>query len=83
MAKRKPRYFLLTYFDDDAKTFNIIGPITDDETVTQRTVALRRMGRHVRVSTSKPMIDPNKVPSIQKYMGNAPAGFRHAPNLKW
>ncbi len=83
MANRKPRYFLLTYFDDDAKAFNVIGPVTDDESVIERTVELRKVGRHVRVSTSKPMSDPDKVPSIQKYIGKAPAGFRLAPGLWW
>ena len=83
MAKRKPRYFLLTYFDDDAKTFNVVGPVTDDEAVTERTVELRRLGRHLRVSTSKPMSNPDKVPPIQKYIGKAPEGFRHAPGLRW
>ena len=83
MASRKPRYFLLTYFDDDAKTFNVIGPVTDDEAVIERTVSLRKMGRHLRVSTSKPITDPGKLPSIQKYIRKGPEGFRHAPGLWW
>ncbi|MGD0339945.1 MAG: hypothetical protein ABSB78_14285 [Bacteroidota bacterium] len=83
MATRKPRYFLLTYYDDDSSTFNVIGPISDDEAVTQRTVELQKEGRHVRVSTSEPMTDPVKVPSIQSYLRNAPTGFRYDPSLRW
>jgi hypothetical protein len=83
MPPRKPRYFLLIYYDDDAKIFSVVGPISDDQAVTARTVELQNMGKHVRISTPKPEVDLNKVPSIEKYMRGKPVGYRHDPNLKW
>jgi len=83
MSARKPRYFLLTYYDDEAKTINVIGPITDDESITKKTVELRAKGRRVRVSTTEPQMDVKKVPSIRDYLKNAPAGYKHDPNLRW
>ncbi len=35
MGRRKPRFFLVTLCDDGAKTFNVIGPITDDEAINR------------------------------------------------
>ena len=84
MGRRKPRYFLLAYYDRDAKTFNVGNPITDDTLVVERTVALQKLGRNVSISTiSKPETDINKVPDPKDYINSGPSGYKYDPNLSW
>lgn len=83
MGVRKPRYFLVYYYDDEARTFNATGPITDDRAVTDRTVELQKTGRRVRISTSTPEKDLSKVPSPQTCTTQGPAGYKYDPTLRW
>jgi hypothetical protein len=84
MGHRKPRYFLLAYYDDDTKTFNVTGPIIDDTVVTERTVELQKSGRNVRISTASNIeTDINKVPNPRECIHLGPRGYKYDPNLKW
>lgn len=84
MGVRKPRYFLLAYYDDDAKTFNITGPITDDRPARERTFELQKSGRNVRMSTaSNRETDINKVPIPKDCIHLGPRGYKYDPNLIW
>ena len=83
MGIRKPRYFMLYYYDDDAKVFNVVGPITDDTLVGKRTVDLQHSGRNVRISTTSPETDAGKVISIEECIRRAPVGYKYSPSLKW
>jgi hypothetical protein len=84
MGYRKPRYFLLAYYDDDAKTFNVTGPITDDTAVTNRTVELQKSGRNVRISTASNLeTEVSKVPDPKDRIHLGPRGYKYDPNLKW
>lgn len=84
MGVRKLRYFLLVYYDDDAKTFNVTGPVTDDTVVTKRTVELQKAGRKVRISTGSNLeTDISKVPSPESCIHLGPPGYKYDPNLSW
>lgn len=83
MGVRKPRYFLLAYYDDDAKTFNVTGPVTTDRIAGERTIELQKSGRKVRISTTTPEIDVKKVPSPESCIHSGPSGYRYDPDLSW
>lgn len=83
MVRRKPRYFLLIYKDHDSKTFNVIGPITDDTAVTTQTVKLQEAGQSVNIETTDPQIDPRKVPSVESVIRQGVAGYTYDSNLGW
>lgn len=83
MGVRKPRYFLLFYYNDDAKTFNVTGPITDDTAVTDKTVELQKSGKNLRISTSNPEMDIRKVPNLKNCIHLGPSGYKYDPNLSW
>lgn len=74
---------MLYYYDDDVRTFNVVGPITDDSYVGQQTLDILKSGRKVRISTTDPEIDIKKVPSLVTCINRGPEGYKHDPNLRW
>lgn len=85
MPNRKPRFFLLTRYDDDTKKFNTIGPITGEEEqmIIKTTNALRKHGRKVRISASPQQTDISKVPSAEEYNRKQLVGYTYDPDLLW
>jgi len=79
----KLRYFLLIYYDDDRQKFNVTGPISDDEDVTEKTVSFQRQGRRYRISTTNSETDKGKVPSVQKVIDQGVEGYTYDSDLKW
>lgn len=47
-ARRAKRSFFLVLVDDDQKTFNVVGPMTDDTAWNHKIVSLQEGGRQVR-----------------------------------
>jgi hypothetical protein len=74
---------MLYYLDNDAKTFNVVGPVSDDDAVRKSTVALQEKGRKVRIFTSSPETDIKKLPSIQQCVMWGIAGYKYDPKVKW
>ena len=73
--------FWLIYVDDDANTFNIVGPLNDDTEITEKTVELQKQNRNVRIYTLEVGKD-NKESLINQHQNQ----FKHLTydkNLKW
>lgn len=85
MGQRKPRYFMLFYYDDDTKTFNVTGPISDGQAVTSATVKLQESGRNVRISMTNSEMDVREVPAAEYLIKTCKntISYRHDPNLRW
>ncbi len=83
VPSKKRRYFLLYLRDDDAKTFNVIGPISDDTPYNARTVEFQRRGRKVGIFTTNPETDRVKVPSPASKIAEGLYDYKHDPNLRW
>ncbi len=82
MRRSKPRYFLLTLCDDEAKTFNVIGPVTD-EGINGRTSELQERGMQVHIFTTAPQVGPSEVPSRENEVAKGLPGSKHDPGLQW
>lgn len=83
MPSRKPRYLRVIYLDRDQKTGNVSEVICDDTAVTNRTCKLQKAGRHINITTTKPQVVRNNVPSIESLLQDLPDGYKHDPKLSW
>jgi hypothetical protein len=82
MPTAKPRYFRIIY-DDDAHTMNASGIVVDDNDVTRRTAEMQRAGRHVRISATKRVLDPSRVPSDDSLRAHRTVGYDIDKSLYW
>ena len=57
-------YYRIIYYDDERKKFGVSDIVTSDKNVTNKTIALKRKGKEVRISVTAPVKDKFKVPSI-------------------
>lgn len=55
--------FYIALYNDENKTYNLVGPINDDTEITHRTCAKQKEGNHVRCSTVS-AIEQNKQEAI-------------------
>jgi len=83
MARIKLDYFHIYYYDDDTKTFNVVGPDIDDACTTNKTSKLQEQGKRVGVSTSQRFDDPDKLPSVRSLIQEGVEGYKHDPTLRW
>ena len=83
MPKRKPGYCLVIFYDDEARSFNVVGPLTEDADVTHRTSELQAKGRRVRISTTLPETDMKNVPTKESIVQEGFLGYRYDPKLMW
>ena len=59
--------FWIVVRDDDAKTFNVQGPSTDDRAVTNAVYDARQAGREVSCSSSRLAVEPDRQALIDRY----------------
>jgi len=83
MTYRNPRYLRVIYYDDDNKTFGVSGITTSEDSVLDRTEQLREQGRNVRFSTTEPLQDISKVPSVEQIIAETALGYTYDSSLYW
>lgn len=60
------RAFYVIFKDDDKKEFNILGPMSDDTQITDKTVAAQKAGQNVNVDI-QPIDKLIKMVSVHGY----------------
>lgn len=85
MSNRGIRYCNIVFYDDEIKTFNIEGPVTnfDDIYYTKKTSQLQKQGRKVRISYTKLEKKKEDVCPIEPLIKEGITNFKYDPNLKW
>lgn len=77
------KFFYLYYIDDDKKWFNVIGPVTDETEIAQKTQKQKDQGKNVRIGRSFESDGSKKMPKLEEVIKKGLPGYKYQPYLKW
>ena len=78
-----PRHYLLVFIDDEFRTFNITGPVFDDDDCDGRTCDFRATGRKVKIWVLDVQLPTLERIHPENYLHRVPKGYRFDPYLRW
>ena len=79
---RKGEFYVIYLFDDEKRTFNVIGPAYEGDNIDDRTYALIQKGRKIHICVSQPQDDPRGF-HPENYVGNIDFGYTYDPYMRW
>lgn len=79
---RKGEFYVIYLYDDERKTFNVIGPAFEGDNIDERTGRLRDRGRRVHICVSQ--LQKNRLGfHLENYNHNGPDGYKYDPRMRW
>ena len=79
---RKGEFYVIYLFDDEKRTFNVIGPAYEDDNIDNRTHKLIQKGRKIHICVSQPQKNSRGF-HPENYIKRIQFGYIYDPRVRW